>query len=77
MPCWFQVYNIVGFPGDSVLKNLPASAGDEGGSGLFPGSGRFPGGRKGNSLHYSCLENSMDRGSWLDTTKHASIHKIW
>ena len=23
-----------------------------------------PGEGHGNSLHYSCLENSMDRGSW-------------
>ena len=77
MLCWFQVYDIVGFPGDSVVKNLPAIAGDEGGLGLIPGSGRFPGGGKVNSLQYPCLENSMDRGSWLDTTKYAHIHTIW
>ena len=77
MLCWFQVYNIVGFPGDSVVKNLPASAEDKGGSGLIPGSGRFPGGGKGNSFQYSCPQNSMDRRSWLDTTKHARIHTIW
>ena len=28
-----------------------------------PGSGRFPGGRHGNPLQYSCLENPMDRGA--------------
>ena len=28
------------FPGDSVVKNLPASAGDAGDSGLIPGSRR-------------------------------------
>ena len=28
---------------------------------LIPGSGRSPGGGHGNSLQYSCLENSMDR----------------
>ena len=27
-----------GFPGDSVVKNLPASAGDSGGAGSTPGS---------------------------------------
>ena len=30
----------------------------------FPGSGRSPGGGHGNSLQYSSLENSMDRGAW-------------
>ena len=29
--------------------------------GLIPGSGRSPGEGDGNQLHYSCLENSMDR----------------
>ena len=50
-----------GFPGGSVVKNLPANAGDEG---SIPGSGRSPEEGNGNSLQYSCLENSMDRGAW-------------
>jgi len=29
--------------------------------GSIPGLGRSPGGENGNPLHYSCLENSMDR----------------
>ena len=29
-----------------------------------PGSGTSLGGGHGNPLHYSCLENSMDRGAW-------------
>ena len=32
--------------------------------GLISGSGRSPGEGNGNPLKYSCLENSMDRGSW-------------
>ena len=32
--------------------------------GLIPGSGRSPGEKNGNSLQYSCLEGSMDRGAW-------------
>ena len=32
--------------------------------GLIPGLGRSPGGRDGNPLKYSCLENAMDRGAW-------------
>ena len=31
---------------------------------LIPGSGRSPGEGNGNLLQYSCLENSMDRGTW-------------
>ena len=53
-----------GFPEGSVVKNLPANAGDAGGAGFILGSGRSPGGGNGNSLHYSCLGNSMDRGDW-------------
>ena len=54
----------MGFPGDSVVKNLPANAGD---MGLSPGLGRYPGERNGNPLQYSCLGNSMDRGAWWAT----------
>ena len=40
------------------------NAGDPGST---PGSGISPGGRNGNSLQYSCLENSTDRGAWWAT----------
>ena len=30
----------------------------------IPGLGRFPGEGSGNPLHYSGLENPMDRGVW-------------
>ena len=40
------------------------NAGDIGDPGSIPGSGRSPGGRHGNPLQYSCLENPMDRGAW-------------
>ena len=45
-----------GFPGASLVKNLPASAED---TCLIPGLGRSPGGGHGNPLQYSCLENPM------------------
>jgi len=32
--------------------------------GVISESGRFPGGGNDNPLHYSCLENSRDRGTW-------------
>ena len=44
----------------SVVKNLPANAGD---SGLIPGLGRSPGEGNVNPLLSSSLENFMDRGS--------------
>ena len=54
-----------------VVKNPLANAGDKRDVGLIPGSGRFPGGGYGNPLHYSCLENSMDRGVW-----QATVHGV-
>ena len=35
--------------------------------GLITGLGRSPGEGNGYPLQYSCLENSMDRGTWLAT----------
>ena len=54
------------------VKNPPADAGDVRDSDLIPGSGRSPGGGHGNPLHYSCLENSMDRGAWWATVHRAT-----
>ena len=53
-----------GFPGGSVVKNLPANAGDAEDSGLIPGWGISPGEGNGYPLQYSCLQNKMDRGAW-------------
>ena len=44
-----------------MVKNLHANAGNIRNVGLIPGLGRSPGGGHGNLLHYSCLENPMDR----------------
>ena len=52
---------ILGFPGDSDVKESTCNAGD---LGLIPGSGKSPGGRLGNPLQYSCLENPIDRGAY-------------
>ena len=54
------------------VKNLPANEGDIRDVGLIPGSGRFPGEGHDNSLQYSCLENSMDRGAWRATLHRAA-----
>ena len=76
----------IGFPNGSVVKILPASAGDVGDASLIPGLGRSLGGGNGNLLQYSCLENSMNRGAWWATvhgitkvghdwaTKHTHTH---
>ena len=60
------------FPDGSVVKNLPANAGD---AGLTPGWGGSPGEGNGNSLQYSCLGNPMDRGDW-QVTVHV-VTKSW
>ena len=39
--------------------------------GSIPGSGRSPGGKPGNPLQYSCLENSMEKGAW-----QATVHSV-
>ena len=57
-----------GFPGGSVVKNLPANAEDEG---LIPGSGRAPEKGNGNPLQYSFLEDPMARGAWW-----ATVHEV-
>ena len=44
-----------GFPGDSVVKNSPANAGD-------PGS--VPGRENSKPLQYSCQDNPMDSRAW-------------
>ena len=51
----------MGFPGGSVVKNLPGNSGD---IGLIPGLGGSPGKENGNPLQYSCLGDPMDRGTW-------------
>jgi len=50
-----------GFSGSTVVKNLPANAGD---TGSIPGLGRSPGVGNGNALQYFCLGNTTSRGAW-------------
>ena len=47
-----------------LVRNPPANAGDAGEVGSDPGVGRSLGGGNGNPFQYSCLENSMARGTW-------------
>ena len=50
----------MGFPGGTVVKNLPANRRV---AGSILGLGGSPGVGNGNLLQYSCLENAMDKGS--------------
>ena len=52
------------FSSGSVVKNLPANAGNPS---SISGSGRSPGEGSSHSLQYSCPENPMDRDAWQAT----------
>ena len=57
----------IGFPGGSVVKNPPASEGDEG---SIPRSRRFPGEGNDNPFQYSCLEYPTEEPYW------AAVHGV-
>ena len=63
-----EQYLYLDFPGGSVVKNPPDNAED---MGSVSGSGRSPGEGNGNPLQYSCLEISMESGSW-----QATVHRV-
>ena len=63
-----MVNSYLGFLGGSDGKESACSVGDPG---LIPGLGKSPGEGNDNSLQYSCLENSMDRGAWW-----AAVHGV-
>ena len=62
----------LGFPGGSVVKNLPTNAGD---TSLPLCRGDSPEEGNGHLLQYSCLENLMDRGGWWATVH--GVTKSW
>ena len=57
------------FPGEAVIKNPPANAGD---MGSISRSERSPRERTSNPLQYSCLGNLMNRGAWWATVHGVS-----
>ena len=57
-------HQMLGFPGGSVIKNLPGNAEY---TISIPRSGRYPGKGNDDSLQYSCLGNPMHRGAWQAT----------
>jgi len=58
----YPFLNLYGFPSESVVKNLPANAGD---------MGRCPGEGNGNPFQCFCLGNPIDRGAW-----QATVHRV-
>ena len=64
-----HVKSFLGFPGGTVVKNLPTNAGEVG---SIPGLGRSPGEGNGNPLKYSCLANAMDRKAWWAIVQRVS-----
>ena len=59
-----------------VVKNPLANAGDlRRDTGSIPGLGRSPGGRHGNPLQHSFLENPMDNTAWWATVHR--VAQIW
>ena len=56
-----------------MVKNPCANAGD---TGLISGLGRYTGGGNGNSLHYSCLENPMNRTGDLGRLQSMRSQKV-
>ena len=78
-----ELVDLGGFLGGTVIKNLPATAGDARNAGSIPGLGCFLGIVNGNPLQYSFLENSMQRSlvgyvlgitkSWTGLSAHTLL----
>ena len=59
-----------------MLKNPPAIEGDTRDIGSIPELRRSPGEGNGNPLQYSCLGNSIDRGScWAAVPEVAKVSR--
>ena len=58
------------------VKNLLAIARDLRDASSIPEMERDPGGRHGNPLQYSCLEDPMDRGSLVQGRKGSDIAEV-
>ena len=66
-----------GFSGGAVVKILPASAGDTRNVSLIRELERCTEVGNGSPLQYSCLEDSMDSGSWQATVHGVGKSQIW
>ena len=61
----------------SSSRESASNAGAIGVEALIPGSGRYPGGGNDIPLQYSCLENTMDRGSWWVQSMGLQKNQTW
>ena len=68
-------YICLGFPGGPLGKESACNAGVKRDKVSIPELGRFPGGSHDSLLQYSCLKNSMDRGTWWATVH--GVVKTW
>ena len=73
-PWWLRLTLSQGFLGGLDNKESACDAGD---LGSIPGLWRSPGERKASPLQYSCLENSMDRGSWEAAVLGVAKSQTW
>ena len=76
---WLDSFNIMcypslGFPGGSMVRNPPASAGD---TGSIPDLGRSLGEGNGNPFWSSCLEIPMHRGAWRAIVRGVTKSQTW
>ena len=69
------VYIYICFPSGSVVRNLPANAGDVRDVGSIPGSGRSPGGGHGNHSSILSWRIPVDGGAWQTTVNR--VAKSW
>ena len=59
-----------------MVNNLSTNAGGNTKGGFDPWVGKSHGGKYGNLLQYSCLENLMDRGAWQATDHEVAKSQI-
>ena len=72
---WISTRDVMGFPGVLVGKESAWNAGNHlqcRRPRFSPWVRKIPWRRKWQQLQYSCLENPMDRGAWLDMTHRVS-----
>ena len=62
---------LLGFPGDTVIKNPPTNAGGTRDAGSVPGLGRSPGVRKWQPSPVCLPGKFQDRGAWWVT-----VHEV-
>ena len=73
--CGFLLYIRINF--NRASGSPPANAGDARHTGSTPRSGRSPGGRHGNPLHYSFLDKPIDGGAWRSTAPWGAKSWTW